>query len=432
MKQQTEVPKMKNVKNELMNALNDFKVKGKIVDVQIGKLVTVYYLQTDRGVKNSLVLGLANDLARCLAVKSVFISIKEGTSLFAIEVPNAKREVVKFDDLINSKEFKESSHNLPILLGYDSYNNIIVEDLTKMPQLLIAGTTGSGKSVLVNNIIMSILKSKSAAECQLLLIDPKLVELNIYNGITNLSLPVISKASEALIALNTLCSVMEDRYVKLADARVRNIESYNEVSSDKLPYIVTVIDEFADLMADSSKKFEACVQRLAQKGRAAGIHMVVATQRPSVDVITGVIKANLPARISCKVSSKIDSITILNTVGAENLLGSGDMLYLDKDNSLVRIQSPYLTDSEINAVVSKLDRAETVAITANAPTDKEEQLSTLYAVIELIRRSGKYEYNYINKNLKISEVEYDKLMLELEIMGVVSAPFYNGKREILI
>lgn len=340
---------MKDVTKALERALDEFGHQVSVIDVKQGPLVSVYEIEIAPGTRASQIMKLNEDVARLLGVMSIQINVMPGSPTLAVEIPNDKRAMILLKEVLNSEEFKTSKAALPLALGLDVMGDVIVSDLATMPHVLVSGTTGSGKSVGINSMIISLMAAKSADECQFLMIDPKMLELSIYNGIPHLIQPVITDPREAIHSLGDMVAEMERRYGLLAEARVRNIKAYHE-AGHKLPYIVVFIDEFADLMQSGGKTLEGLVQRLAQKARAAGIHVVMATQRPSVDVVTGIIKANFPARICFRVSSEIDSRTALGQGGAESLLGWGDML-VSNGSTVKRVHGAFVGDDEVDAIV---------------------------------------------------------------------------------
>ena len=357
----------------LETVLDDYGVKGEIVSVRPGPVVTMYELEPAPGLKASRVIGLADDIARSMSALSARVSTVPGRSVIGIELPNERREMVSFREILSTRDFGDGNHRLPLALGKDIGGEPVVANLAKMPHLLIAGTTGSGKSVAINTMIMSLLYKLTPEECRMIMIDPKMLELSVYDGIPHLLSPVVTDPKKAVVALKWVVGEMEERYRKMSKMGVRNIEGYNsrvadtlakgemfertvqtgfdddtgepifeteEFAPEKLPFIVVVVDEMADLMMVAGKEIEACIQRLAQMARASGIHIIMATQRPSVDVITGTIKANFPTRISFQVTSKVDSRTILGEQGAEQLLGMGDMLYMAGGSKITRVPRP--------------------------------------------------------------------------------------------
>ncbi|PQM59716.1 MAG: cell division protein FtsK, partial [Rhodobacteraceae bacterium] len=371
----------------LENVLDDYGVKGEIVSVRPGPVVTLYELEPAAGLKASRVIGLADDIARSMSALSARVSTIPGRSVIGIELPNADREKVLLREILSSRAYGDSKFQLPLALGKDIGGETIVTNLARMPHLLIAGTTGSGKSVGINTMILSLLYNLNPDQCRLIMIDPKMLELSVYDGIPHLLSPVVTDPKKAVVALKWAVSEMEDRYRKMSKMGVRNIDGFNSrvdeaitkgenfdrtvqtgfnketgdpifetehFTPEKMPYIVIIVDEMADLMMVAGKEIEACIQRLAQMARAAGIHLIMATQRPSVDVITGTIKANFPSRISFQVTSKIDSRTILGEMGAEQLLGMGDMLYMASNGRITRIHGPFVSDEEVEEIVTYL------------------------------------------------------------------------------
>ncbi|HHB80748.1 MAG TPA: DNA translocase FtsK, partial [Aliiroseovarius sp.] len=371
----------------LETVLDDYGVKGEIVSVRPGPVVTMYELEPAPGLKASRVIGLADDIARSMSALSARVSTVPGRSVIGIELPNEKREKVVLREILSTRNFDDQNMRLPLALGKDIGGDPIVANLAKMPHLLIAGTTGSGKSVAINTMILSLLYRLTPEECRLIMIDPKMLELSVYDGIPHLLSPVVTDPKKAVVALKWVVGEMEDRYRKMSKMGVRNIDGYNgkvrdtlakgelfsrtvqtgfdeetgepifeteEFNPETLPYIVVVVDEMADLMMVAGKEIEACIQRLAQMARASGIHLIRATQRPSVDVITGTIKANFPTRISFQVTSKVDSRTILGEQGAEQLLGMGDMLYMAGGAKITRVHGPFVSDEEVEEIVNYL------------------------------------------------------------------------------
>ncbi len=371
----------------LESVLDDYGVKGEIVSVRPGPVVTMYELEPAPGLKASRVIGLADDIARSMSALSARVSTVPGRSVIGIELPNATREKVVLKEILAARDFGDSNMRLPLALGKDIGGDPIVANLAKMPHLLIAGTTGSGKSVAINTMILSLLYKLTPEECRLIMIDPKMLELSVYDGIPHLLSPVVTDPKKAVVALKWVVGEMEERYRRMSKMGVRNIEGYNgrvrealaknemfkrtiqtgfdedtgdpvfeteEYAPVAFPYIVVIVDEMADLMMVAGKEIEACIQRLAQMARASGIHLIMATQRPSVDVITGTIKANFPTRISFQVTSKIDSRTILGEQGAEQLLGQGDMLYMGNGQRITRIHGPFVSDEEVEEIVNHL------------------------------------------------------------------------------
>lgn len=421
----------------LLRALGEFKVYGDIVNVRSGPVVTLYEFVPAAGIKESKVAGLAPDLARVMKAVSCRIAVVPGQNVIGIELPNAKRSVVPMKGLLNKPEFKKSDDKLPVALGVDIKGDPVVVDISKMPHLLVAGTTGSGKSVAMNTFIVSLLKRLTPEEVRFIMIDPKMLELSVYNDIPHLLTPVITDPSKAVHALKWAVSEMELRYSKMTGVGVRNITGYNETASEKMPYIVVVIDEVADLMMVAGKEIEGMVQRLAQMARAAGIHVIMATQRPSVDVITGTIKANFPTRISFQVTSRFDSRTILGEQGAEQLLGKGDMLFMQGGGQIKRVHGAFIPDDEVATFVDSLKRStpqfvnifgvnEAEAIDDDPVTDYDRAV----VIVTVERRSDPL---YLQRRLELPFVEVLALVERLERNGVIAAPNPSGggKRRIL-
>ena len=373
----------------LEGVLDDFGVKGEIVNVRPGPVVALYELEPAPGIKSSRVIGLADDIARSMSAVSARVAVVQGRNAIGIELPNQRRETVYLRELLASEDFENSKHRLAIALGKTIGGEPVIVDLARMPHLLVAGTTGSGKSVAINTMILSLLYRMKPERCRLIMVDPKMLELSAYDGIPHLLTPVVTDPKKAVIALKWAVREMEDRYKKMSKVGVRNIDGFNarvaeavakgepltrtvqtgfdretgeaiyeheEIPLDELPYIVVVVDEMADLMMVAGKDIEGAIQRLAQMARAAGIHLIMATQRPSVDVITGTIKANFPTRISFQVTSKIDSRTILGEQGAEQLLGQGDMLYMAGGGRIARVHGPFVSENEVEKVVAHLKK----------------------------------------------------------------------------
>ena len=373
----------------LEGVLDDFGVKGEIVNVRPGPVVALYELEPAPGIKSSRVIGLADDIARSMSAVSARVAVVQGRNAIGIELPNQRRETVYLRELLASEDFEKSKHRLAIGLGKTIGGEPVIVDLTRMPHLLVAGTTGSGKSVAINTMILSLLYRMKPDRCRLIMVDPKMLELSVYDGIPHLLTPVVTDPKKAVIALKWAVREMEDRYKKMSKVGVRNIDGFNarvaeavakgepltrtvqtgfdretgeaiyeheDIPLDELPYIVVVVDEMADLMMVAGKDIEGAIQRLAQMARAAGIHLIMATQRPSVDVITGTIKANFPTRISFQVTSKIDSRTILGEQGAEQLLGQGDMLYMAGGGRIARVHGPFVSENEVEKVVAHLKK----------------------------------------------------------------------------
>ncbi|APR98891.1 FtsK/SpoIIIE family DNA translocase [Wolbachia endosymbiont of Folsomia candida] len=475
-KQLNEMESNKNL-SLLEQVLNDFGVQGKIISICYGPVVTLYKLEPQAGTKSARVIGLADDIARSMSALSARISIIRGQNAMGIELPNKEREIVMLRDLLESPEYQNSNLNLPIALGKDISGKPIIADLTKMPHLLVAGTTGSGKSVAINTMILSLVFRLSPDECKMIMIDPKMLELSIYDAIPHLITPVVTEPKKAVIALKWIVKEMENRYRMMSYLNVRNVIGYNQkiteamnnevelervvqigfnsttgkplfekmpIKMETFPYIVVIVDEMADLMLVAGKEIECSIQRLAQMARAAGIHIIMATQRPSVDVITGVIKANFPTRISFAVTSKIDSRTILGEQGAEQLLGMGDMLYMASGGKIIRIHGPFVSDNEVEDIVDHLKAQgepnymeeitkedENPADEADSETEDEE--NDLYnQAVSIIQRDKKVSTSYIQRQLRIGYNRAANIVERMEKEGIVSPPNYSGKREILM
>ncbi|WP_146347060.1 DNA translocase FtsK [Phaeobacter marinintestinus] len=467
----------------LESVLDDYGVKGEIVSVRPGPVVTMYELEPAPGLKASRVIGLADDIARSMAALSARVSTVPGRSVIGIELPNEKREMVSFREILAARDFGDSNMSLPLALGKDIGGDAVVANLAKMPHLLIAGTTGSGKSVAINTMILSLLYKLTPDECRLIMIDPKMLELSVYDGIPHLLSPVVTDPKKAVVALKWTVGEMEERYRKMSKMGVRNIEGYNgrvrealakgemfsrtvqtgfdddtgepvfeteEFAPEAMPFIVVIVDEMADLMMVAGKEIEACIQRLAQMARASGIHLIMATQRPSVDVITGTIKANFPTRISFQVTSKIDSRTILGEMGAEQLLGMGDMLYMAGGAKITRCHGPFVSDEEVEEVVNHLKGfgpAEYVGTVLDGPDDdKEADIDLVLGLggntngedalydqaVGIVIKDRKCSTSYIQRKLAIGYNKAARLVEQMEEQGLVSAANHVGKREILV
>jgi DNA segregation ATPase FtsK/SpoIIIE, S-DNA-T family len=467
----------------LETVLDDYGVKGEIVSVRPGPVVTMYELEPAPGLKASRVIGLADDIARSMSALSARVSTVPGRSVIGIELPNAWREKVVLREILSSRDFGDSNMRLPLALGKDIGGGAVVANLAKMPHLLIAGTTGSGKSVAINTMILSLLYKLSPEECRLIMIDPKMLELSVYDGIPHLLSPVVTDPKKAVVALKWVVAEMEERYRKMSKMGVRNIEGFNgrvrdalakgemfkrtvqtgfddetgepvfeteEFAPRTLPYIVVIVDEMADLMMVAGKEIEACIQRLAQMARASGIHLIMATQRPSVDVITGTIKANFPTRISFQVTSKIDSRTILGEQGAEQLLGQGDMLYMAGGAKITRIHGPFVSDEEVEEIVTYLKGfgpPEYMSGVTDGPdedteadidlvlglggnTDVEDALYDM--AVQIVVKDRKCSTSYIQRKLAIGYNKAARLVEQMEDQGVVTPANHVGKREILV
>ncbi|MDC9822407.1 DNA translocase FtsK [Devosia sp. ZB163] len=466
---------------KLESVLADFGVKGDIINVRPGPVVTLYELEPAPGIKSSRVISLADDIARSMSAISVRVAVVPGRNAIGIELPNEVRETVYLREMLASSDFEKMKGKLPICLGKTIGGEPIIADLARMPHLLIAGTTGSGKSVGINTFILSLLYQMTPEQCRLIMIDPKMLELSIYDGIPHLLTPVVTDPSKAVVALKWAVREMEDRYRKMSKIGVRNIDGFNqrvgeskakgevitrtvqtgfdretgeaifeseEFNLEPLPFIVIIIDEMADLMMVAGKEIEGSVQRLAQMARAAGIHVITATQRPSVDVITGTIKANFPTRISFMVTSKIDSRTILGEQGAEQLLGNGDMLYMAGGGRIRRLHGPFVADSEVESVVNHLksqgapDYLE--SITADEDELDEDGMvgggddyggsgDELYdKAVNVVLQDKKVSTSYIQRRLAIGYNKAATLIERMEREGVISAANHAGKREILV
>ena len=469
------------IAHNLENVLQEFGVDGQIVNIRPGPVVTLYELRPKAGTKTARVIGLADDIARSMKAVSVRIAVAPGSDTIGIEMPNAKRETVWLKDLLSDDEFKNSKNTLNIVLGKDIGGKNTYADLAKMPHLLVAGTTGSGKSVGVNSMILSLLYRMRPEECKLIMIDPKMLEFSMYNGIPHLLTPVITDPAKAVIGLKWAVREMEERYRKMAQLNVRNIAGYNqklkelkesgekltrtiqvgfdpetgapiyeeqEFDTTPLPYIVIVVDEMADLMLVAGKEVEAAIQRLAQMARAAGLHLIMSTQRPSVDVITGTIKANFPSRISFQVTSKIDSRTILGEQGAEQLLGMGDMLYMPAGLRPLRVHGSFVKDSEVEAVVNflKQQRApEYVEAVTEGELDTKNGGGAVFdntamggsdedlysQALAIVRNDKKASTSYIQRKLRIGYNRAAALIDRMEEEGIVSAADHVGRREVI-
>lgn len=470
----------------LRSVLSDFNVRGDIVSIHPGPVVTLYELEPAPGIKTSRVISLSDDIARSMSAVSVRCAVVPGRNVIGIEMPNRTRQTVYLRDLLASREVQKNHAKLPLVLGKNIGGKPIIGDLSKMPHLLIAGTTGSGKSVAVNTMILSLLYRLPPEKCRFIMIDPKMLELSVYDDIPHLLSPVVTEPGKAVVSLKWTVQEMEDRYRAMSKLGVRNIEGYNArlreakrkgevltrrvqtgfdpetgkpvyeeqpIDLTELPYIVVVVDEFADLMLVAGKDVEAAIQRLAQMARAAGIHMIMATQRPSVDVITGVIKANFPTRISFAVTSKIDSRTILGESGAEQLLGMGDMLYMESGGRITRVHGPFVSDHDVENVTTYLkaqgEPSYIDEITSEDGVGGSEVMDALFSndgrggsgssvddlydeAVAYIAREGKVSVSFIQRGFNIGYNRAAKIVEEMERQGVVSKPSRTGKREILI
>ena len=426
----------------LEKILLDFGVNGKIKKVSHGPVVTLNEFEPAAGVKVSKIINLSDDIARNTSSESARISTIPGSNTIGIELPNNSRENVYLSEILNNSDFKKKDIKLPIALGKSISGNSIVGDLSSMPHLLIAGTTGSGKSVCINTIILSLLYRHTPDKCKFILIDPKMLELSTYEGIPHLLCPVITEAKKAASVLGWVVKEMESRYRLMTKEGVRNIDGYNAKHKLAMPYIVVVVDEMSDLMLVAGKEIENYIQKLSQMARAAGIHIIMATQRPSVDVITGTIKANFPTRISFQVTSKIDSRTILGEQGAEQLLGKGDMLYMSSANRIVRIHAPFVSDSEIEKINNSLrSQAEPdyVDEILNFADEKEigdsqnqgEKDELYEQALDIIRSEGKASTSFLQRKLQIGYNRAARIIDMMEADGVVSKANHVGKRDVL-
>ena len=426
----------------LEKILMDFGVSGNIKKVSHGPVVTLNEFEPAAGVKVSKIINLSDDIARNTSSESARIATIPGSNTVGIELPNNSRENVYLSEILNNPDFKKREIKLPIALGKNISGIPIVGDLTSMPHLLIAGTTGSGKSVCINTIILSLLYRHTPDKCKFILIDPKMLELSTYEGIPHLLCPVITEAKKAASVLGWVVKEMESRYRLMTKEGVRNIDGYNIKHKLPMPYIVVVVDEMSDLMLVAGKEIENYIQKLSQMARAAGIHIIMATQRPSVDVITGTIKANFPTRISFQVTSKIDSRTILGEQGAEQLLGKGDMLYMSSANRIVRIHAPFVSDEEIEKVNSSLrSQAEPDYIDEilNFADEKEigdnqnqgDKDELYQSALEIIKSEGKASTSYLQRKLQIGYNRAARIIDMMEAEGIVSKANHVGKREIL-
>ncbi len=464
----------------LETVLSDYGVQGSIVEIRPGPVVTLYEFEPAPGIRSARVIGLADDVARSLSVTAVRIATVPGRNVIGIEVPNAKRETVFLSEILSSDEVQKHAGRLSLALGKDIGGTAIVADLARMPHLMIAGTTGSGKSVGVNAMILSLLYRLSPDQCRLILIDPKMLELSTYEGIPHLMAPVVTEPAKAVTALKWTVREMERRYRAMSQLGVRNVGGYNDrvaearakgevvtrrvqtgfdpdtgrpifeeqpLALEPLPFIVVVVDEMADLMMVAGKEIEAAVQRLAQMARAAGIHVIMATQRPSVDVITGTIKANFPTRISFQVISNFDSRTILGEQGAEQLLGMGDMLFMQGGGRITRVHGPFVSDEEVEKVVSFLraqgEPAYLEEVTEQTDNDNEPLLSGIAGAsdgekglfdqaVAVVAREGKASTSFIQRHLNIGYNRAAKLIEQMEKEGIVGPANHVGKREVLV
>jgi S-DNA-T family DNA segregation ATPase FtsK/SpoIIIE len=467
----------------LESVLGDFGVRGEIINARPGPVVTLYELEPAPGIKSSRVIGLADDIARSMSAVSARVAVVSGRNAIGIELPNPNREKVYLRELLSAKDYNEHAAKLPLCLGKTIGGESVIVDLARMPHLLIAGTTGSGKSVAINTMILSLVYRLTPEQCRLIMVDPKMLELSVYDGIPHLLTPVVTDPKKAVVALKWAVREMEGRYKSMSKLGVRNIDGYNarvaeakakgetltrtvhtgynketgqaiyekeELNLEPLPFIVVIVDEMADLMMVAGKDIEGAIQRLAQMARAAGIHVILATQRPSVDVITGTIKANFPTRISFQVTSKIDSRTILGEQGAEQLLGQGDMLYMAGGGRISRVHGPFVSDDEVEKVVRHLKsqgQPEYLEeVVAEEPEFSEDggavfdstgmgmsEGGDLYSqAVAIVKRDRKASTSYIQRRLQIGYNRAATLMERLEAEGIIGQPNHAGKREILI
>ena len=467
----------------LEGVLGDFGVRGEVINARPGPVVTLYELEPAPGIKSSRVIGLADDIARSMSALSARVAVVAGRNAIGIELPNPTREKVYLREQLASTDYVDSSAKLPLCLGKTIGGEPVIVDLARMPHLLIAGTTGSGKSVAINTMILSLLYRLRPEQCRLIMVDPKMLELSVYDGIPHLLTPVVTDPRKAVVALKWAVREMEERYKKMSKLGVRNVEGYNarlaeakgkgeklsrtvhtgydketgeaiyeaeELDLEPLPFIVVIVDEMADLMMVAGKDIEGAVQRLAQMARAAGLHVILATQRPSVDVITGTIKANFPTRISFQVTSKIDSRTILGEQGAEQLLGQGDMLYMAGGGRISRVHGPFVSDEEVEKVVRHLKSQGTPqyleAVTAEDDVDEDGNpvfdasamgqagdAADLYQqAVQVVMRDRKASTSYIQRRLQIGYNRAASIMERMEKEGIVGQPNHAGKREILV
>ncbi len=444
---------MRRTAEKLISVLDDFGVKAKLMQVTQGPTVTRYEISPDTGVKLSKIVGLADDIALNLAVSTVLVAPVPGKAAVGVEIPNKKVASVSIREMLTSDEFKKAKSKLTVALGKDIGGNVVIGDIAKMPHVLIAGATGSGKSVCINTIIMSILFNASPEEVRLIMVDPKVVELGVYNGIPHLLIPVVTDPKKAAGALNWAVSEMMRRYELFKETGVRKLESYNKLieskGGDKVPQIVIIIDELADLMMVAAKEVEDYIVRLTQLARAAGIHLIIATQRPSVDVITGLIKANVPSRIAFAVSSQVDSRTIIDKGGAEKLLGMGDMLYHPAGaRASIRVQGAYVTDSEIESVVDFIkensgdthyseDLEEEIERHASGengvtPDTEEDGDALLPEAIELAVSLGKISTSMIQRRLGVGYSRAGRIIDQMEMRGIISGANGSKPRDVLV
>lgn len=470
----------------LQNVLADFNIKGEIVSIHPGPVVTLYELEPAPGTKSSRVISLSDDIARSMSAISVRCAVVPGRNVIGIELPNKIRQTVYMKEMLAARHYEKTSAKLPLILGKDIGGQPILADLAKMPHLLVAGTTGSGKSVAVNTMIMSLLYRLSPEQCRFIMIDPKMLELSVYDDIPHLLTPVVTEPTKAIVALKWAVHEMENRYRNMSKLGVRNVEGYNQrireaikngeeimnkvqtgfepdtgkpifedqpMALNELPYIVIIVDEFADLMLVAGKDVENAIQRLAQMARAAGLHLIMATQRPSVDVITGVVKANFPTRISFQVTSKIDSRTILGDSGAEQLLGMGDMLYMAPGGRITRVHGPFCSDEDVEKATNFLRSQAKPSYIEDVTSEEAEfggsdvmnamfgggdgegsdKVDELYdQAVAVITREGKVSTSFVQRHLQIGYNRAARIVEEMERQGVISPASSTGKRQILV
>jgi S-DNA-T family DNA segregation ATPase FtsK/SpoIIIE len=466
----------------LETVLDDYGVHGRVVHVRPGPVVTLYELEPAPGTKTSRVVGLSDDIARSMSARSVRIAVVPGRNAIGIELPNQSRETVYLRELLSTTDYEKSKLILPLALGKDISGAPVLVDMAKMPHLLIAGTTGSGKSVAINTMILSLLYCLPPERCRMIMIDPKMLELSAYDDIPHLLTPVVTDPAKAIMALKWAVREMENRYRSMANLGVRNIDGYNQrlaeaerrgeelkrtvqtgfdpesgqpvfedrvLDTEAMPYIIVIVDEMADLMMVAGKEIDAAVQRLAQMARAAGIHVMMATQRPSVDVITGTIKANFPTRVSFQVTAKVDSRTILGEQGAEQLLGMGDMLYMAGGGRISRVHGPFVSDDEVEAVVRHLKSqgqpeyldavTEEAELGTEIPFDGDHASSSadrgnalFDAAVDVVARHQKASTSFLQRSLRIGYNRAADLIDRMETEGIVGRANHVGKREVLV
>ena len=461
-------------KDLLERTLTDFGINGKIISVNPGPFVTLYELEPAPGVKSSRVISLADDISRSMSSTSARIAVIPGKNSIGIELPNDDKETVYLREILESTTFENKEEGIALSLGKNIGGESTIADLSRMPHLMIAGTTGSGKSVGINGMILSILYKFKPEDCRLIMVDPKMIELSVYDGIPHLLTPVITNPKKAVVGLKWVVREMDDRYNRMSKLSVRTMDAFNkkaeeykrkgkkfkrkihtgydnesgqplyseeEIEPEKMPFIVVVIDEMADLMLVARSDIEHLVQSLAQKARAAGIHLIMATQRPSVDVVTGTIKANFPTRIAFQVASKIDSRTILNEMGAEQLLGRGDMLYMSDGGKVVRVHGPFVSDNEVEDVVRFIKNQETPEYIETLTKEENEINSGIQQndsndelfnqAVEVIMKDKRVSTSYIQRKLQIGYNRAARIIEDMEDQGIISEPNNQGKREIL-